>query len=80
MKLRNLPSVTLGLLGVVACLILVMFVLTGQHNAQLQAQTQVHNAQLMQQAEVFNAQLKAQTEVHNGQRVSQTAAFHRSQK
>jgi uncharacterized protein (UPF0333 family) len=68
MKLRSLPSsptVTLGLLGVVAWLIIVLFVLTGQHNAQLQAQTEVLNAQLVQQTQVHNAQLVQQAEVFN---------------
>jgi hypothetical protein len=37
---------TLGLFAVVGSLIIAIFVLTGKHNAQLKAQTEVHNAQL----------------------------------
>jgi cell division protein FtsB len=78
MNLRTLPTTTVGLLGVVAWLILVIFVLTSRHNAQLRAQTQVHNAQIVKQAEVFNAQLKAQAEAHNAQMVSQATEFQSS--
>ena len=58
MKLRNLPSVTLGLLGVVAYLIIVLLVLTGQHNAQLKAQTEVHNGQRVSQTAAFHRSQK----------------------
>ena len=78
MNLRTLPTTTVGLLGVVAWLILVIFVLTSRHNAQLRAQAHVHNAQIIKQAEVFNAQLKAQAEVHNAQMVSQATEFQSS--
>ncbi len=70
----NSRIAVLGLCAVVVVQGIVMQVLTGQHNDQLKAQTEIHNTQLLAQAERFNAQLKAQAETFNAQLLAQLPA------
>ena len=56
-------------------LIVTMFAMTYQHNAQLMDMTAVHNQQLWKMTEEHNLQITKMTAEHNAQLAAQAAEF-----
>jgi hypothetical protein len=75
---RRLPPWALLFLIPLAFLVVSLFTMTAEHNAQLRAQAEAHNSQLMEMTALHNLQLKKLTEEHNAQLAAQAAEFQKA--